>query len=273
MSEVEVGDKIRDPKGGLSIILEIRREGPRQVGADARPWKMTVREASGGVVTATVTAEHANAAHATMAVFRGDIAQTTTPDPVALKALHAAFDLYPTEWVKAAAGRGALTLKPEDNSRRGSFDDNWNIISLPKSVDDVKPGLVERLDSAMHEVGHLMEESVPGLKALEWAYHTERTTDHTAAGQIRRDKYGRRSRTGVNADQLLAVLTGQEGYQRWERARGDQYVNAYSGKEYGDGGPTAMRELFTTMVESLLAGSTYGDDDALAWALGVLATL
>lgn len=277
MSKVEAGDKILNPAGGLSTITEIHREGPAPSFpggvTDMRPWKMTVKDGHGGVVTATITAEHANAAHATMSVFRGDIGENTTPDPVALKALEAAFNLYPTEWVKAAAGRGVLTLTPEDGSQRGSFNDSENAISLPKSSDDVKPGLVERLDSAMHEVGHLMEESVPGLKALEWAYHTERTTDRTSTGKISRTQYGKRKRTGVNAEQLMAELTGQMGYALWERARGDEYPNPYSGKEYGDGGPTAMRELFTTMVESLLAGAKYGDDDAMAWTLGVLATL
>jgi len=56
-------------------------------------------------------------------------------------------------------------------------------------------------------------------------------------------------------------------------ARADDYPLAYSGKGYEPGGPRAMRELFTTMVESLLAGANYTDDDSTAWVLGVLAAL
>jgi hypothetical protein len=289
MVKVEVGDKILNPKGGLSTIIEIHREGYSPYDAeiaaggstpelealvkqtDMRPWQMTLRDDSGNTVIGTIPAKHANAEHATMSVYRGDVPMTSEPDPVAMKALEAAFNLYPSDWVKAAAGRGALTLAPEDHSRRGSFDDKANVMSLPQSNDDVKPGLVDRLDTAVHETGHLMETSVPGLKALEWAYHTERTTDRTSTGKISRTQYGKRKRTGKNSEQMLAELTGDD-YSLWERARADDYVNPYSGKAYGEG-PTAMRELFTTMVESLLAGSKYGDDDALAWALGVLASL
>ncbi|MGV8972202.1 MAG: GNAT family N-acetyltransferase [Rhodoglobus sp.] len=288
MDEVQVGDKMLTPQG-LSLITAISREGEAPdlfegLGdpdseltrlaslLDERPWILTITDPNGKSAVGILSAEHVSARNATLSVYRGDVALTETPDPVALEALTTALSMYPTSWVKSAAGRGPLIVAPDDGTRRGSFNDEKNIISLPKSPEDALtgPGEIPRLRAATHEVGHLMEVSVPGLKAMEWAFHTERTTDRTPTGAVKREN-GLRSRTGLNAELPLALLTGQPSYGG-EMARGDQYPMPYTGKGYGDG-PSAMREMFTTMVESLLAGSAYGDEEMLAWALGVLATL
>jgi hypothetical protein len=48
----------------------------------------------------------------------------------------------------------------------------------------------------------------------------------------------------------------------------DEFPESYSGKEYPG---SKNRELFTTTMESLMAGSLYMDEDMRRWVLGLLA--
>lgn len=254
-----VGDKVTDGAGGLATITAIERIGTVH--------NVTVaNDTTGTVMVAQLPKGSA------LPVYRGTVTLTSDPDPVALAAFHAALDLYPATWVKALAGRGTLHLAAEDGTGRGYYNEGANILSLPHTGEPVLPGMVPRMKVATHEIGHSMEASVPGLKALEWAYHHERTTDRGTKGEALRDRDGYRRRTGKNAMQMVSQITGNPKYADTEQARGDEYPNPYTGKEYG-GGPKAMYELFSMNIESLLAGSTFDDADSRAWILGLLATL
>jgi GNAT superfamily N-acetyltransferase len=283
--DIKVGDKVlAPPPHGVSDVIAVERVGdpPPEGTDDLRPFLLTVIDSTGGTIKARFDVANTIASGKTPALdaFRGGRVEIgNTPDPVALKALTEALNMYPADWVRLAAGRGPLTLNPDDGTQRGSYVVDTNSLNLPKAPGDERPEhRLNRLHTATHETGHMMEQSVPGLKALEWAYHTERTTDRSKNGAVMHkppeygQEVGRRRRSGRNAMQPLAKLTGVP-YPDWEQARADDYVHPYSGKGYAPGGPDGMRELFTTMVESLLAGSRYTDDDSQAWVLGVLATL
>jgi hypothetical protein len=107
-----------------------------------------------------------------------------------------------------------------------------------------------------------MEDVVPGLKALEWAYHWQRTSTPTKSKTAKLP----RRRIGKNA------LTTMPGYDADEKSRGDHFRLMYTGKVYTDS-PDSPWEVFTTSVEALFAGRDYNDPDLRAFALGALATL
>ena len=93
-------------------------------------------------------------------------------------------------------------------------------------------GDVDTYDTAVHELGHGFEDSIPGLKPLEYAMYMRRAKS---------DNYE---------------------YTRWakgEYGSKDDWREPYSGRDYG-ARPTDNFEIFTTGVESLLGGSGYFGD-------------
>ena len=107
---------------------------------------------------------------------------------------------------------------------------------------------------SVHELGHAMEQAVPGVLALQHAYLWSRSS----SGEV-----GSRQR-----DKKTAIYNKEYGYK-------DEFPEHYSGKDYADynsSDPSAF-ELLTTGVESLFAGSKYLDDDFTQWLLGTLATV
>lgn len=167
---------------------------------------------------------------------------------------------YPEDWVSLAAAHSPLRL---ERTARGYYSHVGSTIAL-SSRDESKVGgpVFDRV--AVHEMGHRMESTVPGVQALEWAYHWSRTSE----GPV-----GKRKRTGKNA------LRGMAGYSRTEKAREDEYPLAYSGKEYptpfsgGAGEARQSWEILTTSAESIFSGSTYTDASMRQFTLGMLASL
>lgn len=191
----------------------------------------------------------------------------TIPMRTATRELEAAMrhaeGMYPQAWLDQVASRGReLTVgKAKRGYQQGwtiklSDDGGRQIISTAPAMDRV----------ATHELGHLMEQEVPGVKLLEWAYLWARTSEPAKRAG------GKRVRAGVNAKRKLRDLIPHSTYAAREVARADTFPNAYTGKLYGEG-PRDFYELLTTFMESATAGSRYTDDDGLAWLLGVLAAL
>lgn len=181
------------------------------------------------------------------------------PQPWAVEAMRHAELFYPQAWLDRIPGElhlvgvdrgfayGDVVALSDDGGRR--------IIASAPRADRV----------AIHELGHHMEQNVPGMRMLEWLQQWHRTTD---AGVVKSGpNKGHRRRTGDNG------MAGMSGLPASERARADKYANPYTGKEYAGGTPASSWELFTTSAESLFAGSAYTDADLEAWALGVLVAL
>lgn len=182
------------------------------------------------------------------------------PAPALVAAMRRAETEYPQDWLDLAAERfPAISLV---KTRRG-INKSGADIGLSRSPSDPKS---ERV--ALHELGHTMELVVPGLRALEWAFHYRRGSVAWAGGKrglpSPKDLFGGDIGMGV------------------EVAVEDAWANAYSGKVYGAGRPAAQWEVFTTGIEALLRGGSYftrseqqGGDDAefRAFVLGVLGVL
>ncbi|MGN6574475.1 MAG: hypothetical protein ACTHKG_02195, partial [Nocardioides sp.] len=161
---------------------------------------------------------------------------------------------YPTAWLRHAAGKAnPVTVTTQG---RGKYDGSRIVVDKRKSPIDGVPITGE---TAIHEVGHLMEERVPGLVAAQAAFHFKRTT----SGEVG----SRRHELPVR----LKDLFPGHGYRSTETTYRDEFVEPYTGKTYGG----RNYEIFTTGVESLFAGSKYlnGDEDFRQFMLGVLSTL
>jgi hypothetical protein len=131
--------------------------------------------------------------------------------------------IYPDEWLKAAEAKFSRGLTAKKVGR-GYFSQYREEIAI--SFDKAANGFEKGYATTVHEMGHMMEKSVPGLKELEFAFAHQR-----AATGTKRTKLG-----------------GKEvGFE-------DKWRNLYTGKDYGYGVQDSY-EIFTTGIESVFAGS------------------
>lgn len=160
---------------------------------------------------------------------------------------------YPREWTEAvnrtfpdlktgvvergfAARTGVFATSPEGRGAGG-----WGVGQV---------GASGALDStSLHELGHFMEYSVPGLKAAEWTFWHRRTNSDVAGVQ----KLGHR-------------------YEAHEVAHADEFENAYIGKVYANS-PDTNWEVFSMGVEAAFGFRPSADMDHVSFTLGLLATL
>lgn len=157
-----------------------------------------------------------------------------------------AFDFYPTEWLEAAANK--IPQLNIGKTTRGYFEEYESklMISTGRAMRIVGPA---GGNTAVHEIGHLMEHSVPGIKALEWAYNAERAA--------------------ITDFKTTRLNGGGTAFT-------DEWANPYTGRNDYGSGPRSFHEVFTTGVESVLTGSefferkTSVDDEFRQFILGVL---
>jgi hypothetical protein len=166
-----------------------------------------------------------------------------------------ALNVYPTPWVNA------LTQKiPEiqvSMVKRGYWKNRPNqkpILAISPTPQRIT-GQTRGYSTAVHEVGHAMEDVVPGLKEMEYTFWQKRAqTD------------------GNRIEGIYSPKSTKEFGNK------DKWREVYSGKSYGLGADQNY-EIFTTGVESLLGGqgafgdSTKGvivDDEFRQFILGVL---
>jgi hypothetical protein len=161
-----------------------------------------------------------------------------------VKAMRYAEAGYPTDWVEKAKGSVKLV-----EVNRGFYNHGLRKVALSPGVGQIgEDGSFGRV--ADHELGHRMEQMVPGLLAAQQAI----LWDRTSSGKI-----GSRTRDGKTP---IYRGTSELGWK-------DDFPEHYTGKDYGN----YAYEVFTTTKESLTSGSTYLDDDLRHWVLGVLALL
>jgi len=135
--------------------------------------------------------------------------------------LNQAKQVYPSDWLaKAAVDNSNIGTKTVG---RGYFSNMSGEIGI--SFDKAK-GFSSGYATAVHEMGHMFEYTIPGLKELEFAFAHQR-----AALGTKRTNMGSR----------------EAGFQ-------DQWRNLYTGKDYGYNIDSAY-EIFTTGIESVFAGS------------------
>lgn len=167
-----------------------------------------------------------------------------------------ALEGYPTDWVSVASAKfsGKLSTRFVD---RGGF--GRGEINLSGTLDSPAFGL-SATDTAYHELGHMMEESIDGLKAMEWAYFNKR-----ADGVY--SKWGTAKEGGL-IDKWADPFKEGKPYQG--------RVYSY-GSSPTDASPTNSYEIFTTGIESVYGKGPYFeyadgsiDEETRQFVLGVL---
>jgi hypothetical protein len=146
--------------------------------------------------------------------------------------LEQAFDEYPSAWVDGFTNTfPSFTLK---KTSRGRWTERGpgGRPELRVSGGRGRLGDVDTFHTAVHELGHGFEDSIPGLKPLEYAMYMRRA---------KADNYS------------------YKGWDTKEFGSVDDWRVPYSGRDYGVK-PTDNFEIFTTGVESLFGGSGYFGD-------------
>ncbi len=187
-----------------------------------------------------------------------------------LQAMRIAEAGYPSDWLALAREQGAVVVEPGAGNYAERGIRGWRPrITLPwESVDQTIPvdGTWEQEETraaqmvggnaatraSVHEFGHHMEKIVPGLVAAERAFLWERTSTGPVGARERNPLQQK-----PNGDEIIHYRDG--------------FDDDYTAREYND----QAFEVFTVGVETLLAGSTYADndDDHRAFTFGALALL
>lgn len=156
---------------------------------------------------------------------------TKPPRDWHVKAVRDAEQVYPDGWLQRANERGELTLADSTKSGVASFSpveaQLWDpksktvtkkkidTIALPSSPEafSESPAFGDYwTQTAAHEMGHRMEQAVPGLSALEYAFLRQRTTGPDGVVDGLTD-YMSGSNTKVYEDKFSDSYTGRSYYQ------------------------------------------------------------
>lgn len=167
--------------------------------------------------------------------------------------------VYPRDWTSTVVGRPQVIQFPDSEFYRNGGGDNTNgsLLNIP----DPRKHPQHR-DTLVHEFGHTMERTVPGLTAAEAWYLTHRVLERQKA--VGREKP---TQSGHIHNRDVYVVDG--GFTR-----------SYTGRVYNTmtiAGNDSY-EVFTTAMEAILSHPAPGEDAAYRqvdeglyqWVLGIL---
>lgn len=178
---------------------------------------------------------------------------------------------FPDDWVRLSR-RQPLSITSSDRAYYSDGLGGWEnggsggrlSMNTDRNFGQYQGGFTDYIEEInVHEMGHRMEQQIPGLRALEFAWVRRQTTG--ADGQL-------------EPTQRLADLRRNSGYEDHEVARPDRFNEAYTGKEYAlnaDDPAAYSWEAFQVGLQEAF-GSTRefsGESDLVPFTLGVLATL
>lgn len=150
------------------------------------------------------------------------------------------------DWRDPSRARSILAMNTDKGAANASYDGAFG-----SYVDEV----------TYHEYGHRMEQQIPGIKALEFAYVRSKTTHNGVVEQSvdLKDLYG-------------------GGYAKGELAFKDNFANAYTGKTYEDYSGDPMNsswEAFQVGLQQTVGRGSrkFGDDSLEDFVLGVMSTV
>lgn len=191
------------------------------------------------------------------------------PHPQFWDHIQTAIGYYPDDWVRLSSEHGDMQVASRKRAHhRASVrllatspyaDSQWTSNGFPSSYEETN----------VHELAHRMEQIIPGLRELEFAYVRRRAT---------------RSRI-VERMKKLKTIFPNSGYDDYEWTFEDDWKDAYSGKSYEsradrgtpiDTDPTRHAwELFSTGMQDLFSGVPRFDKTTgiQEFTLGVLALL
>lgn len=157
----------------------------------------------------------------------------------AVSHLEHGLERYPTSWIDAASPKYSGNISTGFVGR-GYFTKGGEIkLSGNRDTPDYRS---DTTNTAIHELGHMMEDSVPGLRQMEFAYYHKRADgDYASWGT---------AKEGGLIDKWIRI--GKVPYQ---------------GRAYLGGNPTTVTpthsfEIFTTGIESTMGSSKYLEIDA-----------
>ncbi|OZF05239.1 hypothetical protein CH302_01040 [Rhodococcus sp. 15-2388-1-1a] len=211
---------------------------------------------------------HQQAVHTMTAAERSRLTQlggrpVSEADADAVALLRDAEKFFPTEWLEAADARGPLALGYVDRGfflqKAPSTLPTDSVVVSPRGTFSYRTGAHsdEATETMIHELGHRMEQAIPGLTQLEFALARSRAT-----------------RGGVLED-LVPVSNSQ----LTELTYKDDWLEPYAGRSYVPAGYSrpdlVAHEVFQVGTQDLYGRSStkYGDDELQDFMLGVLALL
>jgi len=115
------------------------------------------------------------------------------------KVVEQAYDCYPSDWVRDSVNAGTLSVK---KTSRGYYSNYRREIAISGD------GKSHSFATAVHEVGHRMEDKHKGILDAESKFYSRRT----------------------KGEELKWLGSG---YAKYEVTRKDKFIDAYMGKDYG----------------------------------------
>lgn len=166
----------------------------------------------------------------------------TTKSPVR-KDIVKAYEGYPSDWVRKSVAFGNLESK---KVQRGYY---WHLAYGRNRTCELNiSGNSEesRVETAIHELGHRFEYTIPGVMDAEKEFYSRRTKGESSA--------------------WLGV-----GYAKSEKAKRDDFVHPYMGKDYGGDGFELVSMGFQYMYTD--PRKLLKDKDMSTWICGLLSLL
>ena len=160
----------------------------------------------------------------------------------ARKIFDVALDYYPSEWIEKSVKHS--TLKPQASKSGRAYYAGW------QSVITIVPNSERKIATAIHELGHRMEDVIKEILEAETEFYLRRTEG---------EKLERlRDITGLN-------------YDYREVTRKDKFLDFYMGKDYGG----VAYELVSMGFEHAYTNPAFllQDDDMAEWIFGLLALI
>lgn len=165
--------------------------------------------------------------------------------PAVQKSIRDVEKFYPREWLEASAETSVLATQ---KVKRGFYRQMRSDPAVNKKIGTIASD--GSLTTALHELGHHMEEIVRGLSQAERQFYERRTKG-----------------------EKLKWLG--KPYDKTEKTRFDEFLSGYMGKDYGG----SFWELFTVGMEDVFPherkpfGIRERDTDYYDFILGILGTL
>ena len=148
-----------------------------------------------------------------------------------------AYRFYPQDWTDKSFARGKLSVRKVG---RGYYNDYDGIIAISGN------GNGRSLKTAIHEIGHRIEHSIPDILQAEKAFYERRTK-------------------GEDLEWLGS------GYGKSEKARRDNFLSMYMGKDYGGRAYELVSMGFELAYTDPLELAK--DKDMAEWIFGLLALI
>lgn len=187
--------------------------------------------------------------------------------------LRAGERVFPDDWLRRSAGQPLQIGASQRAFHAAALTGGGSVLAMSDRTRDKAlylGGFRDETDEVtVHELGHRMEQTVPGLTALEFAYTRRRSMK---GGEVERARQ-------------LGDLTGHSGFRDDERALPDEWAHPYAGKTYefvdgagmpNDADPASKHwEVFQVGLQDTFGRSDthYDGVELQHFVLGVLASL